>query len=313
MKEITNQFYYKNNRIQQLKGFYATAQFKSVSKAAENLLLTPASISLQIKTLERDLETKLFIRKRKEMVLTEDGEMLYRLSAPCLQSIDGMFEKFLFHKKNRLEKKIHIALHHIAISYLLPKYLKIFKDKYRDVKVIIHNISAGAALKRLRRDEIDIMLYPTSEVPEDCVFRPAFSYETLLIMHKDHELAKYKEEDITLEDIGRYDLIRIDAQQIVLPMFEDAVKHYGIGSNISFENGEWEMLKHFVNEKMGLAMVSTICLNEKDDPNLVGKKMSKIFPNMTYGIMIKKGRFITPAMENFINIVDDKFLNYIKE
>jgi len=304
---INKQFYYKNNRLQQLKGFYYTAQLQNIVKSAKKIGLTSSSISLQIKTLERDLKTKLFDRKNGKMILTNDGQKLYKLSAPCLQAVDGMFEQFLYNKKNEEDQIINIAAHHIAISYLLPQYLRPYMTENKSITINIHNISKTQALQRLKEDEIDIMIYPFSKIPEECVFKPIASYDPLLIMHKDHPLSKVDEAKIELKDLAKYNFIRIDSEQIVLPMFEETLKQYGIGSNISFENGEWTMLKNFIREKMGLAMVSTICYKSEYDIDIIGKKMNKFFPIMTYGIMIKKGKFLNNATKIFIKKINPSF------
>ncbi len=55
--------YYKQNRLQQLRGFCHAAQTGSISKAAEKLFLSQPSVSLQIQALERELKTTLFERR----------------------------------------------------------------------------------------------------------------------------------------------------------------------------------------------------------------------------------------------------------
>src|SRR3990172_6980516 len=52
---------YKQNRLQQLRGFCNAARTKSISRAAEKLLLSQPSVSLQIKALERELGAQLFL------------------------------------------------------------------------------------------------------------------------------------------------------------------------------------------------------------------------------------------------------------
>ena len=51
---------YKQNRLQQLRGFCLAARHQSMSKAAEAMLLSQPSVSLQIKALEHELGVELF-------------------------------------------------------------------------------------------------------------------------------------------------------------------------------------------------------------------------------------------------------------
>ena len=48
-------FRYKQNRLQQLKGFCAVVETQSVSRAASRIHLTQPTVSLQVQSLERDL------------------------------------------------------------------------------------------------------------------------------------------------------------------------------------------------------------------------------------------------------------------
>ena len=304
MDALPKQFYYKKNRIQQLKGFYYTAQLGSPSKAAKHMCLGQSTVTMQIQSLERDLSTQLFHKTRGNFKLTSDGELLYKIAVPLIQGIDGLYEQFLLYKKESETNKISIAAHHIAISYLLPQFVKKFTTRYPDINIHILNISKQEATDRIISNKIDLMVYPTDKVPEECLFKPSFSYEPTLIMNKNHPLVE--KEDISLSDLGKYPLVRIDPELIILPFFEEAVKKYGIGSKISFENGNWEMLKHFVIHDIGLAMVSTICV-DKTDTDIVSKSMTKFFPPMNYGIMIKRGRYLNKTVTNFIKLLDKDF------
>jgi len=306
MINLNKQFYYKNNRVQQLKGFDYTAQLQSVKKAAEKMGLTSSSISLQIKTLERDLKTTLFERKDRKMILTEDGRLLYKLSIPCIQTLDGMFERFICEKEMKNNREIKIAAHNIVISHLLPKYLLKYKNIFPDIKIEIQNLNINDALKRLLNKEIDFAFYPIKQNLNTTNFKAKklFFYDPLLIMNKQHPLAKTKEKNITLEDLSKYDLVRIDPKLITLDLFEETVKKYKIGSNIIFENGQWEMLRYFVKNKIGLALVSTMCKDYVEDKDIIGKNLKHHFPTMDYGIITKKGTYIKPYAKNFIELID---------
>ncbi len=88
---MLKQFYYKKNRLQQLRGFCCAAQVNSISKAAKMMNLNQSTITLQIQSLERDMKAKLFIRNSKGLKLTEDGDLLYKLALEHLNAIEGIF------------------------------------------------------------------------------------------------------------------------------------------------------------------------------------------------------------------------------
>ena len=60
-----------------LRAFEASARQLSFTRAAEELFVTQAAISHQIKSLEEHLGIKLFMRKNRSLLLTEEGQSYY--------------------------------------------------------------------------------------------------------------------------------------------------------------------------------------------------------------------------------------------
>ena len=122
-----SQFYYKNNRLQQIRGFCNTITYGSLLKAGKAMNLTQSSISLQIKTLERDLKTTLIKRDKKntkKFELTEDGKILYEMGRRIVKDSDELFNRFLLKSSNNILK---IAGHHSVFSIIIPQTLKYLK------------------------------------------------------------------------------------------------------------------------------------------------------------------------------------------
>jgi len=133
------------------------------------------------------------------------------------------------------------------------------------------------------------------------------SYDPVLIVNKKHPLAKKKIK--SLKDLKGFDLIRIDQNLVTLPLFEEAIKAHKIQGSIEFENGNWEMLKHFVKENDFVAVVSTICLDKKDD-DLTAISLANFFPKMSYSIAVSNGKPTTAIVKNFIEATTKAELNW---
>jgi DNA-binding transcriptional LysR family regulator len=62
--------------IKQLQSFIEVTRTGSFTSAAENLFITQPALSRTIKSLEDELGTKLFVRSRKKLILTDAGRVL---------------------------------------------------------------------------------------------------------------------------------------------------------------------------------------------------------------------------------------------
>lgn len=306
--QLPKQFYYKHNRLQQLKGFYYAVQTGSISKAAAKIGLTQSAITLQIQSLERDLKTKLFERNKKKIKITEAGKTLYMCSSPYIQGIDDLFKTFINFAEREQSNTINLAANHVSISYILPKYIKKFKDAHKEVKFAIRNLSKDEAIQRLINDEIDMFIYPIrrDEIPSELEFVPIVTYQPILLLRKDHPLATKR--DIALSDVKKYELVRIDPKFITLPAFEEIIKSHGLKTSIEFEMSDWEILKKFVNADIGVAIISNIVLEGEKNTDLIGRVLTNYFPKMEYGILLKKGRIFSNLTKNFINILSTEKL-----
>ena len=60
--------------LNSLKAFEAAARHLSFTRAADELFVTQAAVSHQIKALEDFLSMKLFLRKNRSLLLTEEGQ-----------------------------------------------------------------------------------------------------------------------------------------------------------------------------------------------------------------------------------------------
>lgn len=300
MKEKIHNFLYKKNRQQQIKGFYYAVRFSSITEAAKAMNLTQSTVTLQIQSLERDLGRKLFKRDSKPLALTPDGEDFYKLACPLIHEFEAVVGKFLNNKKEKELQRIDIAVHHIAISYMMPQVISNLKKTHPNLKIMIRNISPTQAIKKLKDGEIDLVFYPNLPSEPEIEQMEIISYDPVLIMNKSHPLAK--KSISSLKDLKNFDLIRIDSNLITLPFFEEVVKANNIEGSIEFENGNWEMLKHFVKANEVVAVVSEICL-DKNDGDLVIRNLGNFFPKMSYTAAVKKGSMLKPVTETMLGAV----------
>ena len=67
--------------------FESAARHKSYSVAAKELCISQAAVSQQMRLLEQTLKTKLFVRKSKQMLLTNQGQTLFDSSTKALETI----------------------------------------------------------------------------------------------------------------------------------------------------------------------------------------------------------------------------------
>ncbi len=288
--------YYKQNRLQQLRGFCCVVQCGSVSRAAERLFLSQPSVSLQIQALERELHVTLFERRGPKLHLTPDGKTLYDLAARLVEELDTLHETFAA-KRGRLESgRLDIAAGESTILYILPQYVKQFVDHHPGIEVKLHNVTGRDGMTMLRADEVDFVVGSMMDVPEDIDFQPTVSYDPVLITALDHPLTKKKR--VTIKDIPPYPLILPPKHLTNWRMIDLVFQQHDLTYDVKLEAGGWEVIKKYVELGLGVSIVTSICLTGQEKLSAI--PLSKYFPKRTYGVATRKGKFLSPQARRFI-------------
>jgi len=133
-----------------LRAFEAAARLMSFTKAAEELNVTQAAISHQVKSLEESLGLQLFHRLNRRLVLTDAGE---RYLPPLREALDMMqlaTDRLLADEQaNSLRITV---LPSFAAKWLLPR-LPRFRERHPDIDVLM---SATEKLIDFTRDNVDL-------------------------------------------------------------------------------------------------------------------------------------------------------------
>ena len=136
-----------------LKAFEAAARHLSFTRAAEELFVTQAAVSHQIKSLEDFLSMKLFVRKRRALFLTEEGQVYYLALKDIFQSLSDATERLLAKGDTGA---ITVALQtSFAIQWLVPR-LNQFSVMHPDIDVRIQAVDTNEGFLT---DDVDVAIY----------------------------------------------------------------------------------------------------------------------------------------------------------
>jgi DNA-binding transcriptional LysR family regulator len=290
---------YKQNRLQQLRGFCYAARAKSISRAAEKLSLSQPSVSLQIKALERELDAKLFNRRGPRIELTHDGQRLLELARPLVEAIDHLDDSFAALRESPDRGTVNIAAGGSTIQYLLPPFVEKYTHDYPQVDVRLHNVTGKAGLALLRDGEVDFAVGPMLDTPPDIEFHPLVTYEPKLITRPDHPLARRTR--VTLKDIAKYPLILPPKTQSTYRFVESVFTEHSLDHDVKLEVGGYDVIKKYVELGLGISIVMSHCLTGAD--HLHSVPLRRYFPKRTYGLVLQKGKQLSPAAAEFVRTI----------
>ncbi len=297
------QSYYKNNRLKQMRAFCEVIRCGNITLAAQKLFLSQPSVTLQIQAMERELGVTVFERRGPVLKLTPDGEALYMLAKPLVDGIDSLQENFAAHNGKLDSGELNICAGESTILYILPEAVRRFVSAYPRIQLKIHNETGRDGLKMLRADEIDLVVGSMLDVPEDITYQPVVTFDPALIVPLGHPLSN--QPNVTLEEISHYGLIlpprHLSTWRIVKYVFQQ----HSLTFTVTLEAGGWEVIKKYVELGMGISIVTDICLTGKE--KLVRIPLNQYFPQRGYGLVLRKGRFLSPQARRFVEILNEVY------
>ncbi|MBD8874392.1 LysR family transcriptional regulator [Rhodanobacter sp. DHB23] len=301
-------FYYKGNRHKQLRAFVATVKLGTLSRAAEALYLSQPSVSLQLQALERELGATLLERRRRRINLTDAGEALYELARPLVEGWENLDRDFQARVQGLTAGRLTIAAGTSTIQYLLPELVRRYRERYPAVHLQLANVTGKDGMAMLREDKADFAVGSMLDVPHDIAWAPVRQYDPMLILPPGHPLAEKAE--VTLADLSPYGLIlppqRLSTYRQVDLVFQQNQVPY----QVAIEVGGWDVIKEYVAMGLGISIVTGICITDADRGRLVVRNMQRWFPQRSYGVVMRKGKFLSAEARAFIDLIRPGLLTH---
>ncbi len=291
------------SQLRQLRAFCQAAQTGSFSKAAERLKLSQPSVSLQIQALEKDLDTLLFERSGPKIRLTPAGELLLEMARPLVDGFSRLSDSFAARLGQVHAGPLDIASGEATLLYILPDIINAFSSEYPQIDLKLHNVTGADGMSLLRADEVDFAVGSMLDVPDDLVYHPIYDFKPTLIMCKGHPLEKLSK--ITLKDISPYGLILPPRHLSTWSQIDLVFQQHGVPYDVVMEVGGWEVIKRYVESGTGISIVTSICLRGFE--NLSVRPMDEYFPTRSYGVVVRRGKFLTPQAKRFLELMDGNF------
>ncbi len=220
-----------------------------------------------------------------------------------MQGVDGLHANFEA-QHGRLESgELNIGAGESTILYILPEVVSRFTKAYPGIHLRLHNETGRDGLKMLKSDEIDFAVGSMLDVPDDITYQPLVTFDPVLIVPIGHPLAKKKK--VTLQDVSQFGLILPPRHLSTWGVVKYVFQQHKLSFKVTLEAGGWEVIKKYVELGMGISIVTDICLTGQE--KLVSIPLSDYFPQRGYGLVLRKGKFMSPQANRFVEMLVETY------
>lgn len=278
------------------------SKYRNFSKVADLKYTTQSSISKQIKSLEMELDVKLFERKNQLNSLTPEGELFVPFAQKIVENYQEGLKALEVHRNNE-KNELRIGTTSLFGSFVVPNIMSEYKNLYPHTKFKIVIDSSKAVLEKLENKEIDIAFIsdyiPFDSQAYDC---DIFKRDSLiLIVPNNHPFVK--QEEITLQSFVDETFIIKSKESSLFKFLIKKLKEQN--SAIQFDDvieiNNQNSIVQAVSLGLGISIVSEMLLdNEEILAHVHAVKLEKLdlFREVCY---IYPKIIPTPTVKTFIN------------
>lgn len=249
MKNITYDYY----RI-----FYFVAKYQSISLAARYLNSNQPNISQYMHRLEKQIGYNLLKRSHRGIVLTNEGQLLYKHISIAYKQIKEA-ENELNDLNSFNSGSLKLCTTDIALHCLLLKKLQIFKENYPKIHLSITNQGASEAITSLKEGLCDLALISgpislSKEIKSTKIIR----FKEILLGKKNTIPNK-----INIEQISNYPLISLNTKTNTREYYNKIFIEHKIEFNPTIEVASADLILPLIKAGLGCGFLPTFMANEE--------------------------------------------------
>jgi DNA-binding transcriptional LysR family regulator len=177
--------------INQLKYFLTLAQTLNYTKASKQLYLTQSHLSKTIVTIEQEIGAQLFIRSKRNVRLTQAGEIFCSEISGLISAFDNIIDKTKEAHKG-VYGMIDVGFLGTAMTRLLPTIVNRFQCAYPNISLNLSDYTYSSLQDALYTDKFDVAILPDRELTDVVGFEKKYliADDMCIVVNKDHPAAK---------------------------------------------------------------------------------------------------------------------------
>jgi DNA-binding transcriptional LysR family regulator len=303
--------------LDQLRILKAIAAEGSFKRAADSLYVSQPAVSLQVQNLERQLDVPLFDRGGRRAQLTEAGHLLLsygeKILTLCQETCRAIEDL-----QNLQGGTLIVGASQTTGTYLLPRMIGMFRQKYPDVAVQLHVHSTRRTSWSVANGQIDLAIIGgeiSPELQDSLEIIPYAEDELALILPMGHLLAR--EEIIQKDDLYKLQFIALDSQSTIRKVIDQVLTRCGIETRrlkIEMELNSIEAIKNAVQSGLGAAFVSISAIEKELQMGVLHRaKIDDVIVKRMLSVIINPNRYRSKAAEAFCQEILPKFASYTAE
>ncbi len=285
--------------LNQLRAFYQVAKCQNVSLAARQLFVSQPAVTAQVKLFEESCGLKLFKKKGRNLILTDEGKTLFNYSRKIFE-YEKKIEDAVAQMKALKKGNLKLGSARTYARYFMPFLLTGFRNSFQDIKIHLDEGSSREMIHSLIELKNEVVIIAKADDHPNIAYIPFSREELVLILSPNHRLAS--QDSISLEQMAEEAIIMKDPGSGTRRLVDGLFSDNGITPNVLMETGDAEIIKLLVQHGEGISfLVKEAVAIELQEKKLVSVplKAAPLFLDVTIAYL--KNQPLSPPAQAFLD------------
>ncbi len=286
--------------LRQLEMLMAVADRGGYTKAEAHLHISHSAIHRQIRLLEDELQSRIFVRTGRHVHLTETGELLVQTARQIAQEL-AIVQRQIKERNDLKAGHLRIGTGTTVLLYFLPPVLERFRQCYPGIDLSLITGPFDNVASRILADELDLGIgYLPAEMLADepkLAFETLYKEEFVLTVHRSHPLAK--QQTVSLAKAVEFPLILFPATSRLRRMHERLFLDLGLKPRIVMQLENEEAIAEMIGLNMGIAFLS---LRRAEQSGLHFLRIARTPIHCEVGMIFRRGGYMPKAVSEFVRM-----------
>lgn len=238
------------------KVFYHVAKKLSFSEASAGLFVSQSAVSQAVKTLEKKMGCRLFVRNTKLVKLTGEGELLFKHIEQAFNFIKAGERSV--NEVNLLKSgEVRIAASDTICKYYLLPCFEIFNRQYPNIKIRVTNRTSPQCIELLKNGGADLAVanLPEKGTEKNLAVTKIKKIQDVFITGK--SFAHLKDRPLTLDELGQYPLLMLEKNTTTRDFIDQFLEKKGVSLAPEIELESVDLLIEMAKIGLGISFVAT--------------------------------------------------------
>ncbi len=286
--------------LRELSTFLQVANHQSFSNAARTLGYTQAAVTIQIKQLESELDTKLFDRIGKRISLTPQGKIFYQHVVTLLNGLEDA--KDAVTSSNSLTGTLCIGSIESICASFLPELLSEYHRQHPHVEIRVITDSPEVLLDKMCKNTVDIVYFidkrmydskwvKVLEEPEDILF----------VAQAGHPYTKRN--DLTLRQVIEEPFILTEKNASYRLILDQYLAAYDMEIRPFIESGSTDFIIRLLQTNQGISFLPHFTVQNQISAGILAPITVRDFQMRIWRqIVYHKDKWVTREMRAFLEL-----------